>query len=457
MKLYSAMLNFKNSLDINAFINLIIENNKNNKYAINRIPNLVWNGKYNQSFSNGILELDFCATDENDKFSVRYKKNEDGTEWTTDYVLDFAEKKIAITLERSCPNNNMLNYEQFHAPSIVKELISKRYLCNDNELTILASPHYLKKDNLNLLKDIIFNTANYALPIVYISKCRNQTYCVDVDQLASQLRGIAHVVAQEEYELNTECYKISNGKDEYDGDIGLYFPSSDHPHLTITCKKRDDSEDIYQQIVSEISIYSVSKNNNPNYTYSAIQISKLDKEKAIAQRDYQNLFDAFDEELKDKTAKINDQESTILRLRSENNAYKTVFNSKSGGTLLNYDKSLEFFVGETQDIIVSSLMEYSENCKNLRVKEVIQNILEVNEYKGIREVRLNEFKKDLISAGNTNEVKRAFKKLGFDFISQDRHLKFCYYGNPNYVTIYATTPSDHRVAENYMAEIKSLI
>ena len=76
------------------------------KYAENIIPDLEWNGERQINVQHDNLKLDIIELADKNIIAARYeKRTEDGTVWNTDYVLNLAEKKICIRLDRTYMEN----------------------------------------------------------------------------------------------------------------------------------------------------------------------------------------------------------------------------------------------------------------------------------------------------------------------------------------------------------------
>ena len=226
MLLFSTVLDVKKDLDKSAFRKLVVEWNQNSPHEENIIPDLKWKGE--KSFRSGSEDL-WLAAEELDReeiIAVRYEKREaDGIIWDTDYVMNFKERKLAIRLERSYTEDANLGNYYFATPYFITQLIKSDMLPMDDDLPISNRPIPVNDDNIGILASVIKEEKRYKYPVIFVSRTKAGNTLVDVDLLASRLKGAAHVLVQESPELNGKIREACEDKNEYNGTIGVYFPN----------------------------------------------------------------------------------------------------------------------------------------------------------------------------------------------------------------------------------------
>ena len=82
------------------------------------------------------------------------------------------------------------------------------------------------EDKLPLLSDIMNENTHYRLPVVYVSKTMENENPVDAGILAGRLKGVAHVLVQEDMETNASLREMCVANNDYLGAIGIYFPGT---------------------------------------------------------------------------------------------------------------------------------------------------------------------------------------------------------------------------------------
>ena len=102
MLLFSTILDINSTLTKDDFIRLVIKWNQGSPHTKNIIPDIVWNGERNIRFGEDGRWLAIEEYRNQDIIAVRYEKREDdGTIWDTDYVMNFSSMKLAVRLDRS--------------------------------------------------------------------------------------------------------------------------------------------------------------------------------------------------------------------------------------------------------------------------------------------------------------------------------------------------------------------
>ena len=194
MLLFSAILDINKTMTRESFVKLVIEWNKSSTYERNIIPDLKWTGTY--SFRTGTDDL-WLSVQEYKKqiIAVRYeKKEDDGSIWDTDYVMNFEDMKMSVRLDRSYTADALSFDPKFSTPHFITLLEQKGYLKADGDLPVTREPIFINEENVSLLCDVINGKNQYKLPVVFISRTFEDEEPVDVRRLAARLKGAAHVL-----------------------------------------------------------------------------------------------------------------------------------------------------------------------------------------------------------------------------------------------------------------------
>ena len=119
--------------------------------------------------------------------------------WTTDIVLNEIENVIQFRLSREKKFVSRDFDHKFNIPYVFKKIIRDGYGGEDNGLSVSEKPIYISENNINIIADIINKKSKYYLPIVYVSHpFLKEEYEVNVDELAKDLAGSAHVLVEKE-------------------------------------------------------------------------------------------------------------------------------------------------------------------------------------------------------------------------------------------------------------------
>lgn len=120
---------------------------------------------------------------------------------------------FSLEMEISNPAKN-----KFSRPKIFDYLT--QFLPND-----IYSITAMKDGDYNKISKIFLNN-KYDLPVIYISSTQNDKYSINPDELSKSLYGIAHVFKEPNNSFSKQLKKISNGKNPYNGTIGIFYKNN---------------------------------------------------------------------------------------------------------------------------------------------------------------------------------------------------------------------------------------
>ena len=226
MLLFSTILEINENLTKDAFIQLVIDWNQGSTHKDNVIPGIQWNGEHNVRYGDEKMWLAIEEYRNQNIIAARYQQTDsDGAIWATDYVMNFTEWKMAVQLDRSFLAEALTVDPKFSTPHFIAMLADAGYLKMDGNLPVGKNPFLIGEKNLPLLADIINGNQKYRLPVVFVSKLYDSNTPVNVGLLASKLKGVAHVLVLQGAWLNNRLRDLCQGKNEYYGAIGIYFPN----------------------------------------------------------------------------------------------------------------------------------------------------------------------------------------------------------------------------------------
>lgn len=114
-------------------------------------------------------------------------------------------------------------------PYLVKAILQDGRGGQDKLFPVNEKAKYLmdNKNSLNTAKEIMLGEATNYLPIVYISTDDNSNWAISenqIEKLAFDLGGIAHVVAEPSREFSIHLRDATEGKNAYGGTIAIIVP-----------------------------------------------------------------------------------------------------------------------------------------------------------------------------------------------------------------------------------------
>ncbi len=500
MLLFSTILEIKDTMTSDSFIDLVLDWNKGNPYQENVIQGIQWHGEHNVKYGDERLSLEFVEYRSKRIMAVRYeKKTDDGIIWDTDYVMDFRQQKLSIRLDRSYTADALDVDSNFSTPYFIKLLIERGYLKDDQQLAIQYKPISITADNVDLLSDVINGKSNYRLPVVYVSKTYHDEDPVNVSLLAHRLKGIAHVLLEEGNTLNPTIQKECDGKNEYYGAIGIYFPTKGMKSRRFMYRSQAGQDELLlERVILCIVHYISAQRVDTLFTWQGVN-NELLKEGLVNQREgrlaaeearkkaeaetikiLENmdeeerkirqqaiddataeayaLMDKFDEDMK----KLQEQVSALTReneaLQNENYGLRTKLTSKDSVPVLYMGDEHEFYPGEIKDLILETLSDATKGIQEgSRRSDVVKDIIESNEYQALSAAKAEEIKRLLKNYdGMSARTRQALKDLGFEITEDGKHYKVTYYGDGRYQSAFSKTPSDFRTGKNCSQEIMNL-
>lgn len=471
MLLYSTILEIKESLTKDDFVKMLIEWNQKTPHAQNRIQNMEWNGERNVRYGSKDLWLEIIEYRNHNIIAARYEKvGADGAVWDTDYVMNFDDRRMVIQLDRSYKEGALNIDPKFIAPYFITMLIERGYLKDDGGLPILREPTLITKENADILTDIITGKSKYRLPVVYVSKTDyNQNSC-SVGWLCNRLKGIAHVLVEADKSVNEEIRQICNGKNEYNGAVGIYYPSSAFGHRKFASPRWNEADAVLiDKIERNVIQYWISQNVDHLYTWQGVYSSLLNDRlncqrekrveaetaKEMAESELNQYFEQFDEDLDALQKRIEELSNANEALRYENQGLRTKLNAAASLPLLYFGQEDDFYQGEIKDIVLSTLEEAAKNTPaKTRRADVLRDIVENNSYQHLTDERKKKVKTLLKGYKSVSgAMRQALMNLGFEITEEGKHYKLTYYGDRRYMTTLAKTPSDGHGTSNQAAQI----
>ena len=144
-------------------------------------------------------------------------------------------------------------------------------------------------------------------------------------------------------------------------------------------------------------------------------------------------------------------ESKVEALTEENKQLKSKLNTES--PLLVMGDEQELYPGEIKDIILSTLTD-SINEERSRRADVIQDIIDHNDYEKLGKERMNKIKNVLRTyTGMDRKTKASLEEMGIAIMTHNRHYVGTYYNDARYRVIFSATPSDSRAGLNLASNL----
>lgn len=434
------------------------------KDAPDEFRNLSWEGENSFCKREGKNCLDYEIDEENGLTAFRLKVVDEHNElWTTDYVLDEYNMKFQIRLAREKGIVSAYYSSRFRIPYFLRKLIEEGYGGIDVNLPVIDKPIYLDESNIGIIADLINRKIEYMMPVVYVSYLfDNSGYELDVEELAKDLAGCAHVIAEQSPEISGELRLLVNDENAYNGAIDVFFGKDSLRYLRFADKTSGQfrnlvSRAVYRRlamlnIADDQSLTSIRIRNKEN----AVTLEKID-EYEIIKMELDELQEKHRDDLQQIEAasdEIDDYIRQINELKSQNQFFEAALKRKNQGTerqvSLSYSEE-ELYDDEIKTIVMDCIRRQCKGTgddeKKWRPYHVLKNILETNEMPKTRDKLraklLNILKRSRLKSQDLKEL----KDLGFTLEGSD-HIKAKFHNDDRYMITIACTPGDHCEGEN---------
>ena len=475
MILFSTILKINDSLTKDAFVQLVLEWNKTSKYKENCVPDVNWNGEYNKKFGNDKLSLEFAYYSEKQIMAVRHEKiTDDAVVWDTDYVVNFEEKCIAIRLERTYREDALVMNGKFSTPHFITLLIEGGYLAEDYNLPVLRTPTVITDEYLAIVSDVVEHKTEYQLPVIYVSKTLDGQEVLDTKWMASRLKGAAHVLVEKDKESCLECTKICNETKEDFGAVRIYYPSESMTRKRFLYRSANgDSKARLEKVIKNIIQYWNSQRIDILYTWQGVnnailnsslnqQITKYKEAESArqnAEKEIDQVYEAFDEDLKKMQQKMEELTKANEALMLENSVLRAKLNVTESMPIVYQGDEEDFYPDEIKDMILGVLDEVLTNTEvTTRRADILEDILENNLYQHLSEKRKQKVKAMFKGYKHLNSaMKQELLELGITISDDGKHYKLTYKDDSRYMVTIGKTPSDNRAGNNNATLINKIM
>lgn len=394
-----------------------------------------------------------------------------GRMWRTECVLSEGDQTAGVTLLRlrtqclaRAPGAELIAPMK---PYIVKALIGSNWGGLDGRLMVTDRPIWLKDDQecLELARLITCGKASKYLPILYVSSINVKTWLIseeEIEKLAYDLGGVAHVVVEPNRNFSFELRDVSAGTNVYGGTVGLSIPSKGIIQRYYLSWMIENSIQL-TNVLKSASVQTRSQMPAMAWDWADLQDQAL---RAQLARERTRLSSEEIESLyQDELGNLHDQ---IKQLQSQLAALS--LKELEGASGLVQDSSTiegigpQIYSGETLDrlrfAVTISLRFADQYGLDARTRAVFERFLD----KVPLSPALNELKEDLKRA--TKDPRRMPKAIEA-LLSRHRYVKKSEKNHTRFDPIdpssglealtVAKTPSDRRGLKNLKAQIENVL
>lgn len=392
----------------------------------------------------------------------RHERTEEGRTWSTEAVLVREQKSAILTVRVFCLQ------ETYGArllvpkkPYFIKRALELEFGGRDADLSVTDQPHYLRDGEAEFAARLLSGDGTVLLPVVYVSRESRDVLPVDVEKLAFDLGGVAHVVVEPSRRFSFLVRDAMNGRNPYNGVLALVMPGKGIVKRYFAPAYSEEvikgEAPIASEIRVDLSRLSISRSAKFGWDWALLQSALAQQSRgALASQvngaDIDEFCAAFDREIATKDKEIERLNAEIVRLA---NVEVSRMSSETG--LLNAELTRairEIYPGEVSDRVRYAILRASldeASGYSARDKAVFEKILSSSDFSG-GAVTLSHA---LRSAGKdskhaADKLSEVLQQAGFSRTQDGKHYKLTPAAGIDGVGVItlARTPGDHRSGPN---------
>lgn len=423
--------------------------------------------------------VEYARDPVNRVMAFRFKSKDQNDEvWITD--IAFNENTHIFQLRLACEKTTVdMHYNgMFHLPYFLRKLIDEGFGGNDGKLPVTDKAICITSENIDIVADIINGDNKYSLPVVFVTRSFvDSKTVVDVDELAKDLAGTAHVLVESCTEISKELKDLTQESNPYNGAVDIFYADRSYRLIKEETKTKNQfrwkiAYSIYRRtamlnIDEEVSLSQIRTNLLLRQLNDRTDIEESERKQQEAELEKTRFYDMYQEERKtaaafyadydDMEAKLREAEAKVANYEARFAADK----SDTGNIVQLLFSEEEFYTDEIRDILLENLQYSSDQMggkeKSWRHYHVIKNILESN----LVSNRRNDMRNELVSILKKDRLSKtdysSLADLGFIIEHGGGHKKLKFHGDDRYTVTVASTPEDSHTQLNTAKDAEKLI
>ncbi len=479
MIVYFTKYNVIDNFNIKKLLNFTFECVSGMRNVPESFKHCSWNGEESGEWidNRNIMAYEI----DNDTFTVAFRiaiVDEIDELWTTDIVLNENRHELQLRLAREKKEVSVEYDRNFRIPYIFKKLIRDGIGGSDFGISISDKPIYVDDSNLDLVVDLYSSRKIYSMPVIYVSHPFNTAeYELDVEELAKDMAGSAHVFVEKSSETSMILKNTTSSMNAYNGAIDIFINGDSYRYLRWSDVTPNQLRyKISRAIFSRMAMRNIDDNTSLSAIRLRNKIKKLNAKdietKKISLRmeeleekykESQEYFEFASDEIKSLEKKVNELENENYDMKIKMEALSEALNRKQGvgvNTIeLEYSEK-QFYDDEIKRIVLECIKNvtstYGTGETERRDFHILSNIINCNVCSEVG----NNIKNEMLRIIKKNKLNKAdvssLKGLGFE-LQQGGHNKYVFHGDDRYIITVSNSPSDFREGENLAHEAVNLI
>lgn len=391
---------------------------------------------------------------------VRYEKtDQDNIRWVTDVIGYKSSEHFLVSIQLNVDSELPVErLEQGKRPYIVKLLMEKFSGGYDGTLPVSDRPIFLSEHEADLAEQIICAGTDSVMPVVYVSRDRDERTIIDPDTLAKWVSGMAHIVVEPSRRFSSAIMRRVFGENAYNGAVAIYWPDGIGKWLYLPSKWTDPAA-LQSAIAKKIRLSLLYQRIRRQCTWSYLQEmtarQKLDALRDSGSSNIDEYIEHFDKEIAAKEEEIQRLEAELVRVRYNKKDVKLAKRDANRSIQIETTEE-DLYQGEHLGLIIEALKKAAESSDaHSRRQQVLASLIENNENPGDREEILEQLKEIFRQYTSlTASVRADLEEIGFVIYEDGKHYKLLYRDDARYPFILPKTGSDWRGGLNAFSDLK---
>lgn len=405
-----------------------------------------------------------ASSREVDLAGIRYSRHDDDLEWLTTVVFSRTSSDAWVGIRVECESQHAAaRLPSAKKPVVVRTVLESLGGAADGPLQIRGKAHALANTDIDLAAKLIRGEAGCRLPIVYVSARFQGGYILDVDRLAADVSGMAHVVVEPNRPFSVRLQLEVDSENVYDGTIGIYWPEGGGRRAFFLGGDYPTPGLLAGAIKDEVRTALLNRRPIARCTWAYVRETAsrqaIHSLKASGSKALEDYVKTFDQEIEAKDQRLEDAEKEIQRLHNELRKYEARAGTASGG-LLRLGRERDVYPNEVLCILLDAIEDAATRVpEDSRRQHVLTSVLEANKLDGSPLEAHREQLKKLLRGMTTidGKMRRGLEDMGFSISEDGKHFKLVFQGDDRYTYTLPKSGSDRRGGLNAASDIARLL
>ncbi|WP_420479025.1 hypothetical protein [Brevundimonas sp. FT23028] len=401
-----------------------------------------------------LIEITGASNADDIAVSIRLTATEDNVDWISEVsYAGHREPWVSIRTYRDSAAP-VARLPPAKKPIVVAALLDSLEGGWDGGIQVSRTARRLTSDEVELAANLISGDSGCYLPVVYVSANVDGSYWVNVDALARELCGMAHVIVEPDRYFSSRLRL--EVEPAYGAAVGIYWPDGSGRRLirpdwslTNSDRRKSISKEVRQALLNRRPLTWCSW-AAAQQLQSRLAIQAL---RASGSNEVDVYVATFDAELALKDAAIQAAEAEINRLSSEIRSSRQ--RSASTGVRIKVGSEQDYYPDEISSVIRDAAADALSRVQdNGRREHILKAVADNNPASNVPHERRENLKTLLRDYRSLNkEIRDGLTEMGFSISEDGKHVKLTYQGDDRYTFTIPKTGSDHRGGLNSVSDI----